>query len=207
MNVFVLSTGRTGSLSLERACRHLTNFTVCHESRCELTGSSRLNFPDQHIEIDNRLSWFLGRLDEKYGDNAVYIHMIRNRQQVARSYTHRWNRETGIIRAYAYGILKRQEHHIGHIENICLDYYDTVNENIRLFLKDKTRVQTFELSNAEADLEKFWGLIGAQGDFQAARAAFFEQHNRTSSNIKEHSALGSKILRILKKFPSYIRNA
>lgn len=207
MNVFVLSTGRTGSLSLERACQHITNFTAAHESRCQLTGNDRIDFPDQHIEIDNRLSWFLGRLDKSYGADAFYIHMVRDAAKTAESYKRRWNRETGIVRAYAYGILKRQEHEIKDMDKICLDYVENVNENIALFLKDKPHKMIFRLEEGEQDLQKMWEMIRAEGDFNAALAAFTNRHNEGRENEKAHNAMLAKVLRIIKKFPYFLKNA
>jgi hypothetical protein len=180
MNVFVLSTGRTGTLSLEKACEHVTNYSCSHESRCSLLGDERLLYPDNHIEIDNRLSWFLGRLDQKYGDDAIYVHMLRDSEKVARSYVKRWNRETSIIRAYAYGILKRQEHQIGDAASISTDYVRCVNENITFFLKNKSKKMNFRLENAEEDFEKFWELIGAEGSFERSWKAFSQKHNSFS---------------------------
>ena len=84
MNIFILNTGRCGSTTFIRACQHISNFTATHESRSGLIGEERLNYPDNHIEADNRLSWFLGRLDRKYGDNAFYLHMSRDRSQTAK---------------------------------------------------------------------------------------------------------------------------
>ncbi|WP_185152863.1 hypothetical protein [Fulvivirga aurantia] len=206
MNVFVLTTGRTGSLSFERACSHIENYTAAHESRCQLLGDERLNFADNHIEIDNRLSWFLGRLGEKYGDNAIYIHLLRDEKKVAASYKKRWNRETSIVRAYAYGILKNQEHHIDDPYNICLDYAENVNTNIRDFLKDKSKTMTFHLENLDKDFKKFWELIDAKGNYEAALEDFKSTHNYTGSDSSDYSLI-NKTLRVIKKLPSFIRNA
>lgn len=194
-------------MSLERACRHLTNYSVAHESRCNALGEERLHFPDNHIEIDNRLTWFLGRLDATYGKEAIYIHMTRDSETVAKSYGKRWNRETSIIRAYAYGILKRQEQHIGNTGDICLDYVETVNENIVQFLKDKPKSMTFRLENAEEDLPKFWSLIQGEGDFDAAKEAFANSANTSEQSARVQNEPLGKIVRIIKKFPSFLRNA
>ncbi len=207
MNVFVLSTGRTGSLSLERACRHISNFTVSHESKCQETGTDRVRFPSNHIEIDNRLSWYLGRLHDNYGDKAFYVHMTRNRDDTAKSYLKRWNRETGIVRAYAYGIQKRQEHEIDNPKEICLDYVDCVNENIEVFLENKSHKMTFSLENGEQDFRKFWQFIGAEGNLEAAIREFNQRHNDAQDNQKKHNAPVQKVLRIIKKFPYFLKNA
>ena len=85
MNIFVLNTGRCGSTTFIKACQHIQNFTASHESRSVFTGNQRLAYPRNHIEADNRLSWFLGKLDQEYGDNAVYVHLLRDRAATARS--------------------------------------------------------------------------------------------------------------------------
>ena len=39
-----------------------------------------LAYTKGHIEVDNRLSWMLGRLDKVYADDlAIYVHLKRNR--------------------------------------------------------------------------------------------------------------------------------
>jgi len=183
MNVFVLSTGRCGSTSFERACSVVTNYTCGHETLTHLLGARRLAYPDRHIESDNRLSWFLGRLDETYGDDAFYVHLTRDREAVAASYASRfW--PGGIMMAYARGILMRRRdkpEHVGSPRHTAIDvardYVDTVNANIRMFLRDKTRKMDFRLETAEADFRTFWQAIGADGDLDAALSVLAERHN------------------------------
>ena len=86
MNVFVLNTGRCGSVTFIKACQHISNYTAAHESRSHCIAGERLAFPDNHIEADNRLSWVLGRLDAAYGDNAIYVHLRRDRTDTIRSF-------------------------------------------------------------------------------------------------------------------------
>ena len=82
-NVFVLCTGRCGSTTFDRACRHMTNWTAGHETRSHLTGPDRFAYPPRHIEADNRLSWMLGRLEQAYGADAAYVHLTRDAEAVA----------------------------------------------------------------------------------------------------------------------------
>ena len=49
MNVFVLNTGRCGSMTFVEACRPITNFSSAHESRCAKLGAERFAYPDNHI--------------------------------------------------------------------------------------------------------------------------------------------------------------
>ena len=173
MNVFVLCTGRCGSMTLARACGHISNYTSAHESRCAGVGDSRLDYPENHIEIDNRLAWFLGRLDEQYGDEAIYIHLKRDTEHVAQSFLKRYSK--GIMGAYKNTILLGKQGVNGL--PVCRDYCDTVNSNIRLFLKDKTKHMEFNLESCQDDFAKFWSLVSAEGDYEAALAEFEVKHN------------------------------
>jgi len=103
MNVFVLCTGRCGSMTFSEACKHIKNYTSSHESKNHLFGKERLNYPNNHIEVDNRLSWFLGSMDKKYGNDAYYVHLKRDTLNVAKSYLERW--EFGITKSYHNGII------------------------------------------------------------------------------------------------------
>ena len=84
MNVFVLTTGRSGSVTFAEACRHITNYTAGHETRVGLVGDDRLAYPGDHIEVDDRLAWLLGRLEDAYGDAAFYVHLRRDEQRYGR---------------------------------------------------------------------------------------------------------------------------
>ncbi len=144
--VFVLSTGRCGSETFYRACSHMTNYTVAHESNLSLAQLNvtmpyqNMLFPDKHIEVDNRLSWFLGSLDKQYGDEAYYVHLKRDPHEVARSYARRgkWS----ILFHFAAGILQyrstAQQLSDDQMFNIGLQYCETVNNNIDLFLTSTT---------------------------------------------------------------------
>ena len=176
MNVFVLSTGRCGSTALAHACSHITNYTSAHESRCAQVGEARLAYAPDHIEIDNRLSWYLGRLDRAYGDSAFYVHLRRaDTMKTAVSCSKRTYAGT-IMNAYKHGILLHCPEAMDALE-LSLDYIATVTANIDLFLRDKTQKMDFTLENAGDDFREFWNRIGAQGDFEAGLAEFQVRHN------------------------------
>ena len=65
--------------------------------------------------------------------------------------------------------------------SVSLDYCDTVNSNIELFLKDKPNQMTFSLENAKEDYRKFWEFIGAEGDLDAALSEFGVHHNASKA--------------------------
>lgn len=183
MNVFVLNTGRCGSTTFIAACRHITNYSSAHESRCGLLGTARLAYPDQHIEADNRLSWLLGRLERAYGDRALYVHLRRNDLATARSFTRRTG--FGIMRAYREAILMGCPPATDAL-SLALDYCATVNANIEIFLADKTHKMVFNLEQAKDDFITFWDQAGARGDLPAALAEWDVAYN--ASDFK-HDAM------------------
>lgn len=179
MNVFVLCTGRCGSMTFARACGHFDNYTSAHESRCGRLGPERLAYPARHIEVDNRLSWLLGRLDAAFGDEAAYVHLVRDPAAVAASFVERVDR--GIMRAYRHdGILLGLAPDADPLD-VAADYVATVNANVALFLRNKSRRMTFRLEQAESDFPVFCQMIGATGDLAAARATFGTHHNASPS--------------------------
>jgi hypothetical protein len=186
MNVFVLSTGRCGSQTFARACRHIVNYTAAHEGQS--TGLLKvkrpyrlLDYPENHIEVDNRLSWFLGDLEKTYGSEAFYVHLIRNREEVAQSLCNRG--EESILFFFAWGVLQhyRRAQNLNAEERyqIGLQYWDTVNNNIGLFLKDKPRKLEMWLHEIKSPFRKFWQEIGAQGDLEAALSEWDMRYNAT----------------------------
>ena len=180
MNVFVLNAGRCGSTTFIRACRHIDNYSAAHESRLRLTGPQRLAYPADHIEADNRLSWLLGRLERAYGDDAFYVHLRRERDASARSFARR--ADFGIMQAYREGILLGGQGQ--DAEEIALDYLDTVESNIALFLDGKTRVMDFRLEHARQDFRRFWQAIDATGDLERALAEWDVRYNASPDRLR-----------------------
>jgi hypothetical protein len=174
MNVFVLCTGRCGSTTFTRACSHITNFTSGHETRASLIGKERFDYPDRHIEADNRLSWMLGRLDREFGDSAYYVHLFRNPEAVAVS-TSRRRHGQSLTLAYRHGILKGARN--ADFVEVCRDQVDTILCNISSFLKDKSHWMSVSLDNAPADFARFWSWIGASGDLGAATREWSVRYN------------------------------
>jgi len=183
MNVFVLCTGRCGSTTFARACRHATNYTVGNESRRGEAGTdNRLAYPENHIEVDGRLAWFLGTLDRIYGDNAHYVHLTWTRESTAKLLAHRYatkHKRSGrsnkitMIKGFAHSIVYSKNLH-QDVDKICRHFWDTVTDNIVLFLKDKSRVSRVSLDSAPDDFARFWTAIDAKGDLDAASKVFYE---------------------------------
>ena len=180
MNVFILCTGRCGSTTFARACSHITNYTSGNESRHWEHGPTRLDYPENHIEADNRLSWLLGRLDQRYGQSAFYVHLMRNPDEVADGFLARWN--NGIMHAYRTIISPtKSESNIA----VAADFIHTVTANIELFLRNKTRRMSIQLDQAHNKFPEFWRAIEAQGDLDLAMREFSFKHNALENKLAD----------------------
>lgn len=190
MNVFVLTTGRSGSLAFAEACRHITNYTAGHETRVGLVGAERLAYPADHIEVDNRLAWFPGRLEAAFGDNAFYVHLRRDPEATAASLMRRWSKPA--MRSYRNGILWDVDPEADRMA-LARDLVDTLDSNIRHYLRDKSNTMTIDIETAKASFPEFWERIGAEGDLEAATAEFDARHHEgTSSRSTPRASHGSK---------------
>ena len=181
MNVFILNSGRCGSTTFIKACQHITNYTAAHESLLSKTGAQRFNYPDNHIEADNRLSWLLGRLDKQFPDNVFYVHLTRNEHDVAASFSKRIG--FGILKAYEQGILMHEQHLLP-AQDIAEDYIETVDSNIKLFLKGTTRKINISLETVKTDFSRFWDKIGAEGDLDKALMEWDVNYNASGTEQK-----------------------
>jgi hypothetical protein len=210
MNIFVLGTGRCGTTTFMRACRHVTNFTAEHESRINLVGAARLAYPDNHIEADNRLSWFLGRLDAAYGDRATYVHMMRNEDEVVRSYMKRYKSERSIVYGYRTTIIPNPAPETA-ASDLVRDFCRTVNANVAQFLADKSRKITVHLETAEQDFAACWDMAGFEGDREAAlrewRVPYNASREAGPKGAEKLLRVPQKLGRILRKLPDFIDRA
>jgi len=174
MNVFILNSGRCGSTTFIKACQHITNYSAAHESLLSKTGAQRLNYPENHIEADNRLAWLLGRLDKSYGSDAFYVHLKRDPQDTANSFIKRI--DFGILKAYEQGVLMHSTHQLPAYD-IAADYVETVNNNIELFLRDKTHKMLISLETVQTDFTDFWERIDARGNCDNALSEWRIKYN------------------------------
>lgn len=196
MRVFILCTGRSGSTTFIKACRHINNFTSAHESSAGAVGIEKLEFPDFHIEADNHLVWFTGLLSKKFDTNdTLYVHLKRNAAPVAESYVERWEypaRETS-IRAFAYGQLQRRKRWPKSSRRKVAQFFvETVNGNIEAFLENQHNTLTIDLSNISDEFPKFWSRVGAEGDLSAALCEF-----DVAYNSRRRRSIPSRIVRKL----------
>lgn len=201
VRVFVLTTGRSGSTTFAAACGHMTSHTSAHESLANRHGPARLDYPDDHVEVDNRLSWMLGPLAERFPD-ARYVHLRRDREATARSFLARWSVHppprrpedpTGRARwqervrhpraslasAFGNGILLRQRPWPEEDRlDVMRSLVDTVDANIRVFLAGRPHLAV-DLESLDVDFPAFWRWLGAEGDLAGALAELGTAHNAT----------------------------
>jgi hypothetical protein len=122
----------------------------------------------------------LGRLDQEYGDEAFYVHLKRDPQETAKSFSRRLAPGL-ILSAYGHGIYLELPDNLETIANdLAIDYVATVNTNIELFLKHKSKTLTFQLENWSDHFPEFWARIGAQGNYDAAVSEFCIKHNTSA---------------------------
>jgi hypothetical protein len=186
MRVFVLGTGRCGTTTFIRACEHFDNYSAAHESRVRLIGGARFDYADQHVEADNRLSWMLGALAERFDRvDVLYVHLRRDRDEVVRSFARRWDagHRTSIIKAFAHGIVMRPSDWAeADISSVCGHYVDVVTANIADFLRDRPSVEMW-LHDIDTTFPDFAHRIGATGDLAAAVQELGTRHNASAPDV------------------------
>lgn len=181
MRVFILCTGRTGSVAIVKASQHIENYTAGHETLSSYFGEERFHYEDNHIEADNRLSWHLGQLHKIYGNEAFYVHLKRDKEKVAQSYYKRFYYDS-IIDSFCVGIRMIHAEFLNPKQRLkaCYDYVDTVNSNIEFFLADKTNKMTINIENIHHDYKILWERIGAEGNLEDALKEFETAHNKST---------------------------
>ena len=80
------------------------------------------------------------------------------------------------MKAYEQGVLMHEDHTLSAHE-IASDYIDTVESNIKLFLKDKPNKMDISLENIKTDFTTFWNNIAAEGELDKALEEWDIQYN------------------------------
>jgi hypothetical protein len=130
MNVFFISPGRTATTSFSEAFSCVPGYTSMHESRVELLGKERVSYPENHLEFDNRLVWFLPQLANKYAKSSILVIVHRDKEKIAQSYNKRWHK-INIMKAYAQGIHMRDL--AGNDIDVCRDYVNYVYDHLEFY--------------------------------------------------------------------------
>lgn len=199
MNVFVLGTGRCGTMTFAKACGHMTNFTASHESGRNRLGPFRFQYPANHIAVDYRLGWMLGRLDAYWGTRAFYVHLVRDPKATADSLVrlarlHR--RSAKLVEAFdlpdwlnyasapVWAHMHVQAQKMLELERSALDMVESKTADIAMFLKDKQHM-VVHVERAQEDFGEFWDVINAEGDKLAALAEWATKHNSWQDRLDE----------------------
>lgn len=185
MNIFVLTTGRSGSKTFAEACRHLHGWTAGHETQARRLWPR--DYPPNHVEVDNRLVWFLGQLGEAYaGRDVLYVHLKRDAEATALSF---WRHSmptaerpvaypASELRAFAHGLVMRPDIWADYLP-VARALVEAKNANIREFLRGRSgRAMTVHLEDGGSTFRIFLDRIGAEGaDRDAALAEWGVKHN------------------------------
>lgn len=179
-NIFVLSPGRSGSKTFVEACLHLSNYTAAHESLASKIGDERFAYPQNHIEADNRLTWFTGEMSKRFTDDVFFVNLIRDHAATVDSFYHRLQNSmyrASIMSAFAHGIIaKPKDWRPEQERDLARFYVDTVKSNIEFFLKDRPH-HVVHLEDGGKTFNEFLQIIGAEGDIESARKTWLEVHN------------------------------
>lgn len=191
MRVFVLTTGRAASATFSEAAALIDGMTAGHETHRGMV-DGRLDYPDNHIESDNRLVWFLGSLDRLYDDaDTFYVYLHREPESVARSYLERWHITVSVVRAFYHGILMhKNKPDAERALAACRLFVTTVDDNIRFFLKHRQNWAEVRLGSLEADFFQFMDKAGLRGDRDKIAAALRHRSNASKRQGKRRGWLG-----------------
>jgi hypothetical protein len=169
MRVFVVGTGRCGTCTFYQACKHITNFTVGHESW--LPGTQLPEFPVNHIEIASHLYPHMGFLKVAY-PTALWVHLRRDRTACVQSLAN--NLQVEVECFHQMWAMQPAESTLLAAEF----YYDTLNRSIPGFMG----LVSFNFSIDHIDRDdwkQFWTILTATGDFNKSYEEFSRKYNTT----------------------------
>jgi uncharacterized protein YpiB (UPF0302 family) len=173
MRVFVLGTGRCGTVTFSKACLHITNYTSGHETKA---GKIDINYADNHIEVDPHLYHYLPILLKKY-PTAIYVHLQREKEACVKSLSKRTS-----FKHWAAFAFQKKTCIQADIKKLADIHYATVNAGIEqiLFYHTLLRPENYLHLRLEKIHEKwdvFWHTIKAQGDYAKALQEFKIKYN------------------------------
>lgn len=174
--VFVVGTGRCGTVSFNHACRHMSNYQTGHESRCGF-----LEYPDQWIEVSHHLRCVITHLRYKYPD-ALWVHLLREPEACIKS-----------LAALEDGKVMMAYRHLYHsvvpsdrLIDIAFRYYWCENDNIRAQLAPipPEKRREMHLETIKDEWPEFWRWVGAEGDLGSSLASWDVKRNTTEERHK-----------------------
>lgn len=173
MRIFVLCTGRCGSMTFAETCKHIKNYSSAHEPPISRT---YIDYPDNHIVVDNKLIWLAPTLLKKY-PCTYWVHLRRSREHVFKSYSTNKGYHTIISFMQLVPFFRKQ----AALDNweFSVNYYLTVvQDQIENFLKGipSKRKSTVDIEFAST-FKNFWEDINAEGNLEEALVTFSQKHN------------------------------
>jgi hypothetical protein len=175
-------------------------------------GPARFDYPDRHIESDNRLCWFLGTMQERFPD-ALYVHLVRDPERVSESHAAKWVPGQPAYQPFEWDLRhprrmwRRLQRRLAppadapltivrafglgiarNMEGSAVNakfMVETVTANIRAFLSDKHWLP-LRLEQCAVDFPPIWDRIGAIGDLGDALAEFEVRHNERRLGHEVH---------------------
>lgn len=168
MRVFVVGTGRCGTVTFSKACSHINNFVSGHETYSKnFSNFDKLLIPDNRIEVDPHFAHVLPLAIEKYPD-AKWVHLIRERKACVESIA-----KTNGIKHYAkFATMSVSD----DMHEISDTFYRVINANIDMWLKNTNSMKIY-LENIVQEWSVFWNFIGAKGDMKASIDELSKKYN------------------------------
>jgi hypothetical protein len=176
MRVFVTGTGRCGTVTFAKACRHISNYTAGHETK---TGAvTDLRYPDRHIEVAPHLVWVMPQLLDKY-PNAFWVHLRRDATACITSLSKR--QSLFKFAAFAHGFkLKPDANKPVILRQLAALHYHNVNGAIEAFLEARRCPEfcmTIHIEGAAKLWPTFCKSIAAQDARAKALQTLKHKHN------------------------------
>ncbi len=158
MRIFVVGTGRCGTVTFHHACMHIDNFISGHESFSKQLFENDFVIPDGRIEVDPHFAHFLPVLIKKYPE-AKWVHLVRERIKCVESIA-----KTNGLKHYVK--LVSMNNDVSMIKAAGM-FYDVVNANISKWMMDCNHIE-MHLENLTNEWDGFWNWIGAKGNFKSS---------------------------------------
>lgn len=207
MRIFVLTAGRTASTTFSNACGSIKGMSSGHETNAGVV-EGRLEYPENHIEVDNRLIWFLPMLEEKYNEDVIYVYLKRSPSEVAKSYKKRWYVNCSVVRAFFNNILMAERIPTDvEKDKACELYAHLADKTIEHFLSGKDNKYVVNVESLEDDFLGFIESVGFDFDKDAAISIIRQKSNLNLPLAKRLSLkkFFLKVFRVIKGFPEYLR--
>lgn len=187
MNVFFISPGRTATTTFANAFQCIEGYTSLHESQVQRLGEDRIAYPENHLEFDNRLVFFLADLTQKYATSGgVLVIVHRDHHLVAKSYNQRWSK-INIMKAWSQGVHLRDLSQ--NTFDVALDFVKYCYRQLDYFKPEWQHVVEIDLNNPENGIKELLKIM-EQSQYADEVCQYLAQnhHNLNQSQLKNKLA-------------------